>query len=152
MCRRSSSRRVRCASSAAGLGGQWRVEPQILAAEDAPTAEQQGAFQDVAQLPDIARPWIGLQGLLCVGREPDLAASQIGGKPPEQMLGEQRDILDPLPQRGDDEGDGADPKVEVAAEFLLLDEQAEVLVGGGDQADVDPPVADVPQPAEALLL
>lgn len=43
-------------------------------------------------------------------------------------------------------------KVEVAAELLLLDVEAEVLVSRGDKMNIDPSVADFSQPTEAFLL
>ena len=50
----------------------------------------------------------------------------------------------PVAERRDDQRDRADPEVEVAAEPLLAGRAGEVLVGGGDQADVDLAVAESP--------
>lgn len=53
------------------------------------------------------------------------------------MLGEKRDILDTVPERGNVDGDNRQPVVEVFSELSFLHEFLEVPVGGGDNLGVD---------------
>ena len=56
----------------------------------------------------------------------------------DEVLDQERQILSPLAERRQVDGEDAEPVVEVAAERAGLDHAAEVAVGGCDQADVDP--------------
>jgi hypothetical protein len=55
---------------------------------------------------------------------------------PQQPLGEQPNILPPRPQRGYHDRDNAQTVEEVLAEMSVLHCDRQVLVGGGDDADV----------------
>ena len=68
------------------------------------------------------------------------------------MVREHRNIVDALPQRGDQQGDGADAEEQVAAESLVPHENRQILMGGRQQPDVNPPVAHVSQAPELLFL
>ena len=114
-------------------------------------AEQDRAFEDVAQLADVAGPGVAAQRPLGGRRQPD-AAAEIVGEDLEQAVSEHRDVLRPLAQRRDVERDRADPEVEVAAELPLAHQLRQVLVRGGDQLHVDLAVAHLAEPTEALLL
>ena len=67
-------------------------------------------------------------------------------------LGEERDVLPALAQRRHRNGNGADPEVEIVAELPLAHQCGQVLVGGGDQEDVDLAVHHLAHAAEAFLL
>src|SRR5215472_9769745 len=55
----------------------------------------------------------------------------------DEVADQQRNILSPLPQRRQLERQDGEPVVQVLAEGVRPDERGEVLVGGGDDADVD---------------
>ena len=55
----------------------------------------------------------------------------------QEVLGEQRDVVAPVAQRRDRHGDDVQAVVEVLAEAPLAHGGPQILVGGGDQAQVD---------------
>ena len=69
-----------------------------------------------------------------------------------EVLGEDGDLLGPLAERGDEDIDDVEAVVEVLAKGPLGDRLFEVLVGGGDDADVDLDVAVGAQPRELVVL
>src|SRR3546814_4592591 len=54
-----------------------------------------------------------------------------------ELVGDQRGILEPVPQRWDIHHPFADAVVEVLPEAAMLDQLLQVLVGRGDDADID---------------
>src|SRR5262245_65687475 len=69
-----------------------------------------------------------------------------------EVLGEDRDLLGPLAERGDEDVDDVEAVVEVLAEGALGDGFFEVFGGGGDDADVDADVAAGSQAGALALL
>jgi hypothetical protein len=55
----------------------------------------------------------------------------------QEMLDEQRDVLDALPQRRQSDWEHAEPEVEVLAQRFVGNRLARIAVRGGDQARVD---------------
>src|SRR5438552_3349644 len=96
-----------------------------------------GPLDHVLELPHIARPGIpdeSVQALRSDGLDALLEpATQLR----EEVLGEQRDVLGALAQRRHAHGEDGQPVEEIASERAPLDLGLEVLVGGGDEADVD---------------
>ena len=68
------------------------------------------------------------------------------------MLGEDGDLLGAVAERRDEDIDDVEAVVEVLAEASLGDGALEVLVGGGDDADVDLDVAAGAQAGELAIL
>ncbi len=99
--------------------------------------EDGGPLNDVLQFPDVAGPAVVLEGLESLRREPaDIlpdAAGVLGEKVERQGL----DVLAPLPQGGEGDGDDVEPVVEVFPEAPGLDLLGKILVGCGHEADVD---------------
>src|ERR1035441_5568092 len=71
---------------------------------------------------------------------------------PEEQFRERGQIVGPLPKRRNLQDDRVDSEVEIGPECLLLYVSVEVLVRGGDQADVDLALAHVAEAPEFLLL
>src|SRR5512139_3405183 len=86
------------------------------------------------------------------GSEPHRSAVELERDLPEEQFRKGRQVVEPLPKRRNLQNDRVDPEVEVGPERLLLDESLEILVGGGDQADVDLALAHVAETPEFLLL
>jgi len=77
---------------------------------------------------------------------------QVRGQGVQYPRGEGGDLLLPLAKGRNPERDGADAEVEVAPELPLSHPRPQVLVRGGDEADVHAPVPRVSQPTKPLLL
>src|SRR5688500_12187096 len=56
---------------------------------------------------------------------------------PEEVFGERQQILRAIPQRWDRDRDDLQPEVQIRAETTLVDERVKLLVGGGDDPDID---------------
>ena len=61
----------------------------------------------------------------------------LGGEFPEEMIDEQRDVVGPFPERRQKNGKYRQPVIEVLPESPLADVLRQVLIGGGNDADVD---------------
>ena len=55
----------------------------------------------------------------------------------EEVAGQLGDVVLPLPERGHEDVDAAQPVVQVGAEQLPLDQPPQAAIGGGDDPDVD---------------
>ena len=100
-----------------------------------------------------------LPGQACVrnacsasGASTNAPRPRLGSARLQERAGEDENVLAALPQRRDNEGERVDPKIQIAAEFFLLDQTAEVLVGRGDKTNIDASVTDLTQATEPLLL
>jgi hypothetical protein len=70
-------------------------------------------------------------------REIALAEAELAGVARHEVLGEHRDVLLPLPERRDVDGDDAEPIQQILPESPRLHLFVHVPVGGRDDADVD---------------
>ena len=86
----------------------------------------------VAQLADIAGPWISEQARRGVGRQA-LAVT----RPPEKVLRERHDVGQPLPQRRHMHRDDSEPVKQILPEPALTHGAGEVAMGRGDDPYVD---------------
>src|ERR1035441_4192897 len=86
------------------------------------------------------------------GCKPHRFAIELERDLPEEQFRERGQIVGPLPKRRNLQDDRVDSEVEIGPECLLLDESVEVLVRGGDQADVDLALAHIAEAPEFLLL
>ena len=112
--------------------GIWKVfgKNQIGIADD------NGALDGVFQFANIAGPIIlSKAGAGSWGKSADFAirARGIAG---DKMIGEGLDVLGMLAECGHGDGDNVEAIEEIEAEFFFGDGFLEVLVGGGDEADV----------------
>src|SRR5690606_40376612 len=105
-------------------------------------------------LPIVAAPWPRLERLDGAPAPPRHRRAGLPVPCPvglQEMLRQQGDVLDPLPERWDPDGHDAQAVVEVAAEDTGLRRLLRVPVGGRDEADVDhgigPRAADPPDDA-----
>ena len=91
------------------------------------------SVEHVLKLPHIAGPMMGQ------GRVQDPAGNQrqpvLIFMPPHKMIDQQGDILFPLPQGRQMNGDDVDPIKKILAHPALPHQSGQVLVGGGDDAD-----------------
>jgi hypothetical protein len=64
-------------------------------------------------------------------------ALEPGARCPKEMLDEERNVLPPAAQRGNVNGKSAETTVKVLAKRTFPDQRRQVLVRGGNQANVD---------------
>ena len=97
-----------------------------------------GALDDVAKLADVARPAVALHlRHRLVGKARPVRPFELGRHPPREMLDEQRDIALAGAQRRQGDHFERQAVEKVGAEPRLLDQSRQMLVGGGDNPDVD---------------
>ncbi len=143
----------RCAL-VAHLGGQI---PHI---QHAALGEHHGPADDVAQLADVARPGISGETLEERRRDASDGLAELLVCLAEEVLDEQRDILDAIAERHEMQPDAVEPVEQVLPEPTLLHQLGRVTVGGRDDADVDgrlrvrtdPPDGNTLENAEQLRL
>src|ERR1039457_878404 len=93
------------------------------------------ALNGIFQFPDVSLPWQGTEQVdqvVCKG----LVALAPGIELFHEGFHQGGDILAPLPERGNIERDDIQAVKEVLPEASLIDEAAEVLVGGEDNPDI----------------
>ena len=96
------------------------------------------ALDRVAKLADIARPGIMFKLIFDRLRKAGpVGPLQFDRHPPPEMLGKQRDVALARSQRGQGDDFEAQPIEQVGAEPALVDQSRQMLVGCGDDADVD---------------
>ena len=86
----------------------------------------------VPQLPDVARPGVGFQKAPHLRRQAEAAAQLL-----LELLQDQEQIVPPLRQGRDDDGQGAETVIQIPAEGALRHLPLQRLVGGGHDPHVD---------------
>src|SRR5438552_1496036 len=104
------------------------------------------------ELAHVSLPFVRAERAVGVGGEGPRRALQARRGRGEEVLDQERQVLDPLAQRREDDRDDVRPVVEVLAEAPRLHLGLEVLVGGGEDADVDLEGAVAAHPLELALL
>src|SRR5262249_27064097 len=100
-------------------------------------AQDDGTFDDVFELADIARPMIGDQVALGTWRNPGESPAAAGRCANEELPGEIGNILATLAQGRGSQCDHVEAMEKVLTEGAALDFSSEIAIGGGDQADVE---------------
>src|SRR6266481_9799372 len=99
-------------------------------------ADDDGALDGVLQFADVAGPIVLGETGTCGGRKSTDFAIGARGVTRDEMVGEQRDVFGMLAKGEHGDGNNVEAIEEVEAEFFVGDGFLEVLVGGGDEADV----------------
>ena len=111
---------------------------QIFRLNDSSRDEEDKSFDRVGQLADIARPRmsdeelqrLGGEGFWLLTRKPESV---------KKVLDEPRDILFPVPERRDRQGDHIEAKEEVFPEATGVELLLKILVGGAKNPSVHAP-------------
>ena len=129
----------------AGFVGERR---QMLAL-DAQRAriEDQHALDHVLQFAHVAGPVVLLEGFERLFADLHARAAVLAAELGEEFADQERDVLLALAQRRHEERNDVEAVEEVFAEVALGDLLFEILVGGGDEADVDAHAAACRRPA-----
>ena len=99
--------------------------------------EEGGAVDDGGQLADVAGPVVGGEELDIGLAHLELGEAEAGGGAAGEVERERREVLAPLAERGDDEGEDGEAVPEVLAEIALSDHVEQVAVRGRDDAAID---------------
>src|SRR5688572_13945232 len=121
------------------VGGRPGGLEQVLDGDDVAVGQGDGALDGVLELADVAGPGVAHHRVLHGGLEALAGALHVLAVAGEEVLGEQGDVVPPLAQRRHVHGDHVEAVEEVLAELALPDGLLEILVGRGDEADVDAP-------------
>ena len=109
-------------------------------------------LDQVPQLPDVARPAVASEDLLDLrsdGGEPLPEFLVVEG---EEVPGQEQDVLSPLPERRQEDGDDLEPVVEVLPEATVLHREVQIPVRRRDDPDVHLEVRGPPDPLERAVL
>ena len=104
------------------------------------------------QLADVPGPVVRDQPRHGLGGDIRNRLGVLGGVPPEEMGGEERDILASLAQRRHVERHHAEAIEVILAELSACDQRPQVPVGRRDDADIHPEAAGPSHPLDLVLL
>jgi hypothetical protein len=108
---------------------------EVLEADLAGVGEGDGGAQGLLELADVEGPGVAEEGARRGAVERD--ALGLGGEAREDRGDEGAEVLAAVAQRGEDHLEAGEARVEVLAEAVVGDARRDVLVGRGDDADVD---------------
>src|SRR5256885_4437561 len=144
-----------------GEGVPFSEQRHLLLAEgrrqvemaDLPALRQRhGPLDRVLQLPDVARIIVAHQIVLSALAESFDPLLEPPREALAEVVREERNILPPLPKRGELYLEDAEPVVQVLAEVSLLERALQVPVRSGDHADIDPERLGVPDTQDTAVL
>src|SRR6185369_14477492 len=133
--RRRSPRRARliAVSDLVTLGGETAGrQAKVAGLQDPRRREDHGAFDRVAELPQIAGPEVPRDGLFGLWGEAEVVAALPSPEEPKIVESERQDILLALPQGGKRQSDDIEPEEEIFAEEPGPDGRLQGTIGGGD--------------------
>ena len=99
--------------------------------------EDQDALDEIAELADVAGPVVLAQGGEGVFGHLDVRSAVLLAELLQEFLDEERDVFLAIAERRHEEGDDVEAVEEVFAEVAAGDLFFEILVGRGDDSDVD---------------
>ena len=99
--------------------------------------EQDRRFDEVAKFANVARPRLPFEGGQHRGPDPADISVQLSIEDFEEMLDEEGDVLDSLPEWGNIELDNFESIVEILPKTSVFDPSKEFSVGRCDEAKVD---------------
>ena len=99
--------------------------------------EDQDAFDQIAQLANVARPMVLLEGGEGVVGHINVGATVLRAKLLEEFLDEKRDVFLAVAQWRNEKRDDVQAIEEIFAKVAASDLFLKILVGGSDDANVD---------------
>src|SRR5215207_7683157 len=115
-------------------------------------AQQNCAFDYVAQFPYVAGPGIGLQCLNAALVQTQFATTQIRCNFVQKILGQRWNVFNPFAKGRERQGNRTDPEVKIIPKASFPYELSDILMRRGNQSYVDLPISHVAQPSKPLLL
>ncbi len=112
-------------------------EAEVGGAQDVVGAGDDGGFDGVAELADVAGPGPGAEAVVPGGLDAGdgVAVFVLGAG--DEAVGEGTDVVGAVAEGGELDDDDVEAVEEVLAEGAVGDGGMEVAVGGGDEADID---------------
>src|SRR5262249_49885981 len=132
--------------------GNLNVFGQVVRRYPVLAAEQNRRFYDAFQLANIAGPFKSRQQTDCGLRDFADSLIVLPRVSAEEMLGKQRQVLQPLSERGNLDLDGANAEVEVFPEQSVFDCKRSISIRGGDQPEIDLAFLFIAQPPQFSFL
>jgi len=111
----------------------------LLLDQTAVTAQDQASLDFVLKLADIARPGILHHEFQSPRGKVDFFFFHLPGVSIDKIIDEEEKVALPFPKRGHFDGQDAQPEVEVNPKISPLNLRLDILVGGADEPDIDPP-------------
>ena len=99
-------------------------------------SDNHGALDRILQFANVAQPRLLLQVVHRYGRDPSDALVHGQRELADEVVDEHGDVLAAVAQRRQFDAEDVEPVKKVGAELAFLDQFFEVLVGGGDAAEV----------------
>ena len=109
---------------------------EMLGSDIAALALDPGELEGVLELAHVSGPRVGHEQGHHIGGERNLSSVRACGLPVDEKLREERDVVDPLPERRHQNRNDTEPVVEILPEPARGDLRLEVLVGGADDPHV----------------
>src|SRR2546426_3221407 len=129
-----------------------RGQEQLLGAQLADRRQEQRPFHGVLQLANVAGPGMGAKQLAHLGRQRWHGQVVLPGEPLEQGLGDEDEVVAPLPQGRQPEHDSAQAEEQIFPETSLAYPLREPLVGRRQNAHVHRARLRPSDPADLLVL
>ncbi|MNJ27603.1 hypothetical protein D3C77_221120 [compost metagenome] len=124
----------------------------MLGAYFVPFQQRHGPVEAVAQLAHVAGPAVGGQVFGHVAGKARARALQLAREAGDELLGQGHDVRLALAQGGQRQTQHIEAVVEIFAELAFVHQIQQLLLGGADEAHVDPHLLLVPDPAEDAVL
>src|SRR5215510_699253 len=134
-----------------GRGGE-ELERELLLADPVTRAQNHQAFDEIAHLAYIARPFVAKEALLRLRGEARDATAMLRADPAQPVGGEGQDVLGPGAERRDGHGSHEQAVIEIAAEGALGDHGLEIAVGGRDDLRLDADLLGAAHAQEGLVV
>ena len=120
--------------------------------QDGAAGLEQGLFQDALQLPNVARPRVAAQPLQPLGGDLADLPPEFAVEAAQVVLHQHQQVIVPLPQWGQVDGEDAQAVIQVRPELPLLRPRLQVAVGRRDQPHVSADRLVAADALEGLLL
>src|SRR5439155_143304 len=120
--------------------------------QDGAAGLEQGLFQDALQLPNVTRPRVAAQPLQPLGGDIADLPPEFAVEAAQVVLHQHQQVIVPLPQWGQVNGEDAQAVIQVRPELPILGPRLQVAVGRRDQPHVGADRLVAPDALERLLL
>ena len=132
--------------------GKEEIRGQIPDREHRLPGQGHGAFYDILQLPDVAGEGIGEERIEKGVVDPGYWFPELGGNKSDEVFDQEGDVFLPVAQGWELNHHHLQAIKEVLTEAACGHHSFDILVGGGDDADIDRRRCDSAYPQEAAFL
>ena len=129
-----------------------QVGRQVFRQDGAGKSQHQGTLDHVFKFPDVSAPVITAQNVLDIGREVDFSARECFCVTRNKMIGEKGHIFQPFPERRHVNMDDVEAVIQVFAKLLQVHHVFQVLIGCGNDPDINGDRVFPTYPVEFIVL